>query len=385
MKLLDFLVPTYVQMLRALSAWLDKAERQLDDRAEGLLSARLASDMFPLSTQIRFACVQAQEGVFRLRELPFPPSVEVLLNEGRDAAEHPGSIADARARIEETVALVEAAASNAPDVDPAYPIAHALPMGMVFDLTADSVTFFGDGTEAVTWQPDAANQRKGDLTYNYAFVDRTIHYTGVPAVLGAASLELRTPAGADSFVPRSSGTTPLSQAPRDAIVCLPGLGYGQGVSLADVGRRLAVAFDNASPSRLSFRTEPEHTRRPRTPVARRSSIAANAGRSPRSSPANATDRAPVCSTSRRRAPPLSTPGGRSSSTSRPGSRYGSGLRRTALTTLKIAVVAPMPRASVIRAVAVKAGALRSERTASAKSAKGGASGHLDAESVPDPA
>ena len=137
MKLLDFLVPTYVQMLRALSAWLDKAEAQLDGRAEGLLSARLAPDMFPLSTQIRFACVQAQESVFRLREQSFPPSVEALLNEGRNAAEHPGSIGDARARIEETVALVEAAASNAPDVDPAYPIAHVLPMGMVFDLTAE--------------------------------------------------------------------------------------------------------------------------------------------------------------------------------------------------------------------------------------------------------
>jgi len=68
------------------------------------------------------------------------------------------------------------------------------------------------------------------------------------------------PAQPDSFVPRSSATTPLSQAPREAIVCLPGLGYGAGVSLADVGRRLAVAFDNASPSRLSFRTEAEHTR-----------------------------------------------------------------------------------------------------------------------------
>lgn len=52
----------------------------------------------------------------------------------------------------------------------------------------------------------------------------------------------------------------MAQAAREAIVCLPGLGYGEGVALADVGRRLAVAFDNASPSRLSFRTEAEHTR-----------------------------------------------------------------------------------------------------------------------------
>lgn len=138
MKLIDFLVPTYVQMLKALSAWLDKAEAQLPaGGAEALLSRRLAPDMFPLSTQIRFACVQAQEGVFRLQGQPFPPSVEILLNEGRNAAEHPGSIADAQARIGETVALVEAVASNALDVAPATPIAHMLPMGMVFDLTAE--------------------------------------------------------------------------------------------------------------------------------------------------------------------------------------------------------------------------------------------------------
>jgi uncharacterized protein len=137
-KLLNVLVPTYVQMLKALSAWLDKAEAQLSDGgAEALLSARLAPDMFPLSTQIRFACVQAQEGVSRLQGQAFPPSVEILLNEGRSAGEHPGSIADAQARIGETIALAEAAASNTFDVAPATPIEHALPMGMVFDLTAE--------------------------------------------------------------------------------------------------------------------------------------------------------------------------------------------------------------------------------------------------------
>lgn len=134
----DLVSPTYVQMLKALSAWLGKAEAQMPDGgAEALLSARLAPDMFPLSTQIRFACVQAQEGMFRLQGREFPASVETLLNEGRNATEHPGSIADARARIDETVALVEAVASDAHDVDPATPIAHALPAGMIFDFTAE--------------------------------------------------------------------------------------------------------------------------------------------------------------------------------------------------------------------------------------------------------
>jgi hypothetical protein len=124
-------------MLRALSEWLAKADAQHPGGADALLSARLAPDMFPLSTQIRFACVQAQEGVFRLQAQPFPESIEILLNEGRNAGEHPGSIADAQARIEETLAIVQAAAATMRDVDPAAPIAHALPMGMIFDLTAE--------------------------------------------------------------------------------------------------------------------------------------------------------------------------------------------------------------------------------------------------------
>jgi hypothetical protein len=140
-KLPDMLVPTYVQMLTALSAWLAKAEAQMPDgAAEALLSARLAPDMFPLSTQIRFACVQAQEGVFRLQEKDFPDSIKGLLDEGRNGDEHPGSIADARARIDETVAVVNAAGLDAVDVDPQTPIAHDLPMGMIFDLTAEQYT-----------------------------------------------------------------------------------------------------------------------------------------------------------------------------------------------------------------------------------------------------
>ena len=138
MTLTDMLVPTYVQMLKALSAWLGKAGAQMPrGEADALLSARLAPDMFPLSTQVRFACVQAQEGMFRLQGRAFPDTIELLLNEGRDAAERPGSIADARARIDETLGVVNASAAEALDVDPKAPIAHALPAGMIFDLTAE--------------------------------------------------------------------------------------------------------------------------------------------------------------------------------------------------------------------------------------------------------
>ena len=138
MSLTNLLVPTYKQMLKTLSGWLDKAQAQMPQgRAEALLSARLAPDMFPLSTQIRFSCVQAQEGIFRLKGEDFPNSIETLLDEGRNAGEHPGSIADAQARIDETVALLDSFAPGALDADPERPIAHALPTGMVFDLTAE--------------------------------------------------------------------------------------------------------------------------------------------------------------------------------------------------------------------------------------------------------
>ena len=138
MSLTSLLVPTFTQMLRALSGWLTKAQAQMPgEAAEALLSARLAPDMFPLSTQIRFACVQAHEASCRLRGLDFPESIDTLLNEGRNGGERPGSMEDAQARIAETLALLEALAPDALDMAPAAPVAHALPNGMIFDLTAE--------------------------------------------------------------------------------------------------------------------------------------------------------------------------------------------------------------------------------------------------------
>ena len=138
MSLTNLLVPTYMQMLKALSAWLAKAEAQMaEGGADALLSGALAPDMFPLSTQIRFTCVQAQEGLFRLRGEALPASIETLLNEGRNASEHPGSIADAQARIAETLALLDDLGPSTPGGDPERAIAHALPNGMIFDLTAE--------------------------------------------------------------------------------------------------------------------------------------------------------------------------------------------------------------------------------------------------------
>jgi len=138
MSLTTLLVPTYTQMLGSLSGWLKKAQLQISEPdAEALLSARLTPDMFPLSTQIRFACAQAQEAVFRLKGEAFPKSIDELIEEGRNAAERPGSLADAQARIVETITLLDGLAPDALDANADKPLAHELPNGMILDLSAE--------------------------------------------------------------------------------------------------------------------------------------------------------------------------------------------------------------------------------------------------------
>lgn len=129
------LVSTCAPMLRTLSGWLDKAGAQEGIAGDALSAARLAPDMFPLATQVRFACVQAREGMHRLKGEDFPASLTDLLNEGRNAGEQPGTLADAQARIAQTLALLDGFEPG--DGDPQRPIAHALPIGMTFDFTAD--------------------------------------------------------------------------------------------------------------------------------------------------------------------------------------------------------------------------------------------------------
>ncbi|MFC3099640.1 DUF1993 domain-containing protein [Altererythrobacter lauratis] len=133
------LVPTYGDMLIAMAGWLDKAQQRMKpEDADRLMAARLAPDMFPLATQVRFTCVQALEGIHRLARAPFPPLVDELLAEGREAGENPGTFADTRLRLTQTIELVEQAGATLPaETDPQSPLEHALPMGIVFDLTVE--------------------------------------------------------------------------------------------------------------------------------------------------------------------------------------------------------------------------------------------------------
>lgn len=138
MTLTDLLVPTYRSMLQALKGLLSKAVFQLgEQRAESLLSARLAPDMFPLATQLRFCAVQAQEIPLRLLGRSLEP-IQRVLDEGRNAGAHPGTLAEVQARIDEALAFLDSLAAEALDQLPGDAmLALDLPMGMTFDLTRD--------------------------------------------------------------------------------------------------------------------------------------------------------------------------------------------------------------------------------------------------------
>lgn len=137
MSLTNLLVPTYRNMLRMLSGLLDKLEQQVPDRSEGVLSARLAADMYPLATQVRFAAYQAWEATFRLRGEDVPPALASLAAEARSAGDAPGSLADAHVRIREALSYLETLADDALDAGASLQIAIDIPGGLTFDITGE--------------------------------------------------------------------------------------------------------------------------------------------------------------------------------------------------------------------------------------------------------
>ena len=138
MSLTDLLVPTYSQMLKALSGWLERAQKQLpEDEAEALLSARLALDMYPLSSQVRFSCLQAQEAPFRLKAEPLPEYLNELARSGQNAGEEPGSLSDAEEQIDQALSFLGGLAADELDTYTHQPVAIELPNGMIFDMTGE--------------------------------------------------------------------------------------------------------------------------------------------------------------------------------------------------------------------------------------------------------
>ena len=140
MNLTALLIPTLSNQLRAVSGWLDKAEAFAAERErspDDLLPLRLAPDMFPLTTQLRFLAFQAHEPVYRLRGEPVPEAVLAIRQEGRDGGERPGSWAEARGRVAEAIASLATVGPGEFESAADRPIVHELPTGMIFDMTGE--------------------------------------------------------------------------------------------------------------------------------------------------------------------------------------------------------------------------------------------------------
>jgi hypothetical protein len=140
MNLTALLVTPLANQLRAVSGWLDKAEAFAADRPggpDGLLSLRLAPDMFPLATQLRFLAFQAQEPVWRLRGEKVPEGLLLVRQEGRDGEECPGTWAEARARVAEASAFLATLEPGELDASAGEPLEHELPNGMIFDMSGE--------------------------------------------------------------------------------------------------------------------------------------------------------------------------------------------------------------------------------------------------------
>ena len=95
-------VPVFARMLGNLIAWLDKADahaREKKFEPSVYLSARLAPDMLPLTTQIQIACDAAKFCVARLAAVEAPAF-----------ADDEKSLDDLRQRVRKTIDYVQSLA-----------------------------------------------------------------------------------------------------------------------------------------------------------------------------------------------------------------------------------------------------------------------------------
>lgn len=136
--LTELLVPTLVHHLSALPQWLDKGEAHAaahGNDPEALLGVRLAVDMFPLHSQIRVAAFQAQDAIYRLRGEETPEATVALRSHAAMKQDETGTLAEMRVILADALSFVQGVSPGEFDGAVDQPIAHALPMGMVFDMT----------------------------------------------------------------------------------------------------------------------------------------------------------------------------------------------------------------------------------------------------------
>ncbi|PKP99575.1 MAG: DUF1993 domain-containing protein [Alphaproteobacteria bacterium HGW-Alphaproteobacteria-13] len=126
--LYDALVPAYANGLRALSGQLDKALAWGEENSVGelqFMAARLAPDMFPLATQVRFSCLQAVLAPVRLGAEGAP-----------EFADDAGNFAGLQQQIAAALDWLDGLDRAALGADGDRPFSFTLPNGMTFDMTA---------------------------------------------------------------------------------------------------------------------------------------------------------------------------------------------------------------------------------------------------------
>lgn len=126
--LYDALVPAYANGLRALSGQLDKALAWGEENSVGelqFMAARLAPDMLPLASQVRFSCLQAVQAPARLGAGDAPDFPE-------DAVDFAGL----QDQIAATLGWLDTIDRAALGADGDRPVSFTLPNGMTFDMTA---------------------------------------------------------------------------------------------------------------------------------------------------------------------------------------------------------------------------------------------------------
>jgi hypothetical protein len=119
-------IPCFAQMLRSLTTLLTKGEERaqaLGFEVQNLLDARLAPDMHTLARQVEFTCTQAQEAVCRLTRQALPRLAT------------PADMRQAKALIEDTLAVLAAADHAAIDAGAQQPVSITLAGGLSFDMT----------------------------------------------------------------------------------------------------------------------------------------------------------------------------------------------------------------------------------------------------------
>jgi hypothetical protein len=114
---------SFVPMLESLSAVLDKGAAHAQDQRLGLMTARLAPDMYTLAQQVQIACDHAKDGVARLVGEE-PPRFE----------SNEKTIDDLKARIAGTIDYLKsadaAAFEGAEDRDCSIPIPNDMVIAM---------------------------------------------------------------------------------------------------------------------------------------------------------------------------------------------------------------------------------------------------------------